>query len=203
MTQTDVESCWLLVQFELCLQDFQTALNAFGETMAASIAHHSSSQGSYLGTGFCQVQWLLATFGCYAQRVLSKTDVAVMFLSRKILLDPADLAAMGTSLPAFYRHPAAIAADQHVPLEHLSGHPEFASQPRSVRAVLGAMLFLAAVESGWQMHHKTVRYLPKNLQAAVSPLQVHALWFVVVAAHASTHPCCARCSQSFLTETAR
>ena len=155
-----------------CVQDFQAALNAFGETMAASIAHHSSPQGSYLGTGLRQVQWLLATFGCYAQRVLSKTDVAVMFLSRKILVDQVGLAAIGTSLPAFYRHPAALAAPQHVPVGYLEGHPEFGSRPRSVRAVLGAMLFLAAVESGWQLHHKTIRYLPKHLQAAASPLQV-------------------------------
>lgn len=169
----------------VCLQDFQTALNAFGETMAASIAHHSSPQGSYLATGFRQVQWLLATFGCYAQRVLSKTDVAVMFLSRKILVDQVGLAAMSTSLPAFYRHPAALAAPQHLPVSYLEGHPEVASRPRSVRAVLGGMLFLVAVESGWQMHHKTVQYLPKNLQAAVSPLQVDDTMFsLLVSAHA-------------------
>lgn len=34
-----------------------------------------------------QAQWLLATFGGYAQHVLSKADVAAIFLSRKILLD--------------------------------------------------------------------------------------------------------------------
>ena len=153
--------------------------------MAASIAHHSSPQGSYLATGFRQVQWLLATFGCYAQRVLSTSDVAVMFLSRKILVDQIGLAAMSRSLPAFYRHPAATAAPQHVPVGYLEGHPDFASRPRSVRAVLGAMLFLAAVESGWQMHHKTVRYLPKNLQAAVSPIQVHdVVSSLLMSAHA-------------------
>ncbi|KAL3142127.1 hypothetical protein ABBQ32_004745 [Trebouxia sp. C0010 RCD-2024] len=178
-------------------QDFQTALNAFGETMAASIAHHSSPQGSYLATGFRQVQWLLATFGCYAQRVLSTSDVAVMFLSRKILVDQIGLAAMSRSLPAFYRHPAATAAPQHVPVGYLEGHPDFASRPRSVRAVLGAMLFLAAVESGWQMHHKTVRYLPKNLQAAVSPIQLGlrvmraAVWTAVLTMSAvkTRHAC--------------
>ena len=154
------------------LQDFQTALNAFGETMAASISHHSAPRGSYLATGFRQVQWLLATFGCYAQRVLSRTDVAVMFLSRKILVDQVGLAAVSASLPAFYRHPSTVAAAQHQPLGYLNGQSEFAAESRSVRAVLGAILFLAAVESGWQMHHRTVQYLPKNLQAAMSPLQV-------------------------------
>lgn len=154
------------------LQDFQTALNAFGETMAASISHLSAPQGSYLATGFRQVQWLLATFGCYAQRVLSRTDVAVMFLSRKILVDQVGLAAINASLPVFHRHPSTMTAAQQLPPGYFSGYPEYAAEPRSVRAVLGAMLFLAAVESGWHMHHRTVQYLPKNLQAAMSPLQV-------------------------------
>lgn len=140
--------------------------------MAASISHHSAPQGSYLATGFRQVQWLMATFGCYAQRVLSRTDVAVMFLSRKILVDQVGLAAVNASLPAFYRHPSNITAAHQLPLGYLNGHSEYAAEPRSVRAVLGAMLFLAAIESGWQMHHRTVQYLPKNLQAAMSPLQV-------------------------------
>ena len=160
------------MKIEVHLQDFQTALNAFGETMAASISHHSAPQGSYLAAGFRQVQWLLATFGCYAQQVLSRTDVAVMFLSRKILVDQVGLAAVSASLPAFYRHPSTVAAAQHLPHGYLNGQSEVAAEPRSVRAVLGAMLFLAAVESGWQMHHRTVLYLPKNLQAAMSPLQV-------------------------------
>lgn len=154
------------------MQDFQTALNAFGETMAASISHHSAPRGSYLAAGFRQVQWLLATFGCYAQRVLSRSDVAVMFLSRKILVDQVGLAAVSASLPVLYQHPSTMTAAHNLPFGYLNGHPEYVGEPRSVRAVLGAMLFLAAVESGWQMHHRTVQCLPRNLQAAVSPLQV-------------------------------
>ena len=159
------------------LQDFQTALNAFGETMAASISHHSTPQGSYLATGFRQVQWLLATFGCYAQRVLSRTDVAVMFLSRKILVNQVGLAAVQSSLPVFYRHPSTMATAQQLPPGYFNGYPDYAAEPRSVRAVLGAMLFLAAVESAWQMHHRTMQYLPKNLQAAISPIQVAIVFF--------------------------
>ena len=153
-------------------QDFQTALNAFGETMAASISHHSTARSSYLASGFRQAQWLFATFGCYAQQALSKTDVAVMFLSRKILVDQVGLAAIGSSLPGFHRHPSAIAGPQHLPVGYMQSHVQYPYEPRSARAVLGAMLFLAAVESGWQLHHRTVQYLPKNLQAAMSPLQV-------------------------------
>ena len=191
--KTDCELISVVLGLVVCLQDFQTALNAFGETMAASISHHSAPQASYLATGFRQIQWLLATFGCYAQRVLSRTDVAVMFLSRKILVDQVGLAALSTSLPTFYRHPSAIAASQHLPLGYLNGQPEYASEPRSVRVVLGAMLFLAAVESGWQMHHRTVQYLPKNLQAAMSPLQVRILPFSHVPAHACYILACAVC----------
>ena len=158
-----------IVKTEVDVQDFQTALNAFGETMAASISHHSAPRGSYLAAGFRQVQWLLATAGCYAQRVLSRSDVAVMFLSRKILVDQVGLAAVSASLPVLYQHPSTMTAAHHLPFGYLNGHP---GEPRSIRAVLGAMLFLAAVESGWQMHHRTMQYLPRNLQAAMSPLQV-------------------------------
>ena len=156
----------------LWLQDFQTALNAFGETMAATMSHRTAAQGSYLGTGFRQVQWLLATFGSYAQAALSKTDVAVMFISRKILVDQVGLAAIGSSLPVHYRHSQQPLAGQHWPVLYANGHLQ---EPRSARAVLGALLFLAAVEAGWQMHHRTVHYLPRNLQAAMSPLQVSSL----------------------------
>lgn len=140
--------------------------------MAASISHHSTGHSSYIASGFRQVHWLFATFGSYAQRALSKTDVAVMFLSRKILVDQIGLAAIGSSLPSYYRHPPAMAGPQHLPSGYMHGHPDFVHEPRSARAVLGAMLFLAAVESGWQLHSRTVQYLPRNLQAAISPLQV-------------------------------
>ncbi len=33
-------------------------------------------------------------------------------------------------------------------------------EPRSVRAILGALLLLVAVESGWHMHHRVVTDLP-------------------------------------------
>ena len=95
-----------------------------------------------------------------------------MFLSRKILVDQIGLAAIGSSLPSYYRHPPAMAGPQHLPSGYMHGHPDFVHEPRSARAVLGAMLFLAAVESGWQLHSRTVQYLPRNLQAAISPLQV-------------------------------
>lgn len=153
-------------------QDFQTALNAFGETMAATMSHRTAAQGSYLAAAFRQVQWLFATFGCYAQRALSKTDVAVMFMSRKILVDQVGLAAIGSSLPAYYRHPQQQIGVQNWPVMYANGQIGRLQEPRSVRAVLGALLFLAAVESGWQMHHKAVQYLPRNVQAAMSPMQL-------------------------------
>lgn len=168
----------------LFLQDFQTALNAFGETMAATMSHRTAAQGTYLAAGFRQVQWLFATFGCYAQRALSKTDVAVMFLSRKILVDQIGLAAIGSSLPTYYRHPSGQTGAEHWPVVYSNGPCQ---EPGSVRAVMGAMLFLAAVESGWQMHHRTVRYLPKHLQAAMSPLQV-SLTCCVMNASATLKP---------------
>ena len=158
----------------MSMQDFHTALNAFGDTMAASIAHHTQPQSSYFAVGARQAQWLLATFGGYATKALSKADVAVMFLSRKILVDQIGLAAITPSLPATSQQHYSPANMQHWPVGHVNGHLGAGHEPRSVRAVLGAMLFLAAVESGWQMHHRTVRLLPKNLQAAVSPLQVCA-----------------------------
>lgn len=152
-------------------QDFQTALNAFGETMAASIAHHSQPASTYLATGARQAQWLFTAFGGYAHKVLSRADVAVMFLSRKILVDQVGLEAITPSLPA-YQEGAGYHALQQWPPAYASSQLGAAQQPRSLRALLGAMLFLAAVEAGWQMHHRTVRLLPKNLQAAISPMQV-------------------------------
>ena len=136
------------------------------------MSHRTAAQGTYLAAGFRQVQWLFATFGCYAQRALSKTDIAVMFISRKILVDQVGLAAIGSSLPAYHRHPQPQIGAQNWPVVYANGHAGPFQEPRSVRSVLGAMLFLAAVESGWQMHHRTVQYLPKNLQAAMSPMQV-------------------------------
>lgn len=155
------------------MQDFQTALNTFGESMAASIAHHSQPHSSYLAAGTRQAQWLFATFGGYATKALSKADVAVMFLSRKILVDQIGLAAVTPSLPAYSQQHAGHDGMQHWHMQALAnGQLGAVHEPRSVRAVFGAMLFLAAVESGWQMHHRTVRLLPQNLQAAVSPMQV-------------------------------
>ena len=160
------------------MQDFQTALNAFGETMSASIAHHSQPQSSFFAAGARQVQWLFATFGGYATKALSKADVAVMFLSRKILVDQIGLAAITPSLPAYLQqHSNGL---REWPGAYANGPLGAVHEPRSVRAVLGAMLFLAAVESGWQMHHRTVCLLPKNLQAAVSPMQVLTYVYLVL-----------------------
>ena len=143
--------------------------------MAATMSHQRAAQTTYIAAGFHQIQWLLATFGSYAQRALSKADVAVMFMSRKILLDQTGRAAIGSSLPVYYRQPSAQNASQPWPLVYSNGQLAPLQEPRSVRAALGAMLFLAAVEAGWQVHHRTVQYLPKNLQAAISPMQVGLL----------------------------
>ena len=178
-----------LCLFCCSLQDFQTALNAFGETMAATMAHQASAQTTYLAAGFRQIHWLLATFGNYAQRALSKADVAVMFMSRKILVDQTGLAAIGSSLPMYYRQPPRHSPSQQWPLMNSNGHLGPLQEPRSVRAVLGAMLFLAAVEFGWQFHHKTVQYLPKNLQAAISPMQVRC-GFVLAPTHCQAANVC-------------
>ena len=143
--------------------------------MAATMSHHTAAQGSYLAAGTRQVQWLFATFGCYAQRALSNTDVAVMFISRKILVDQVGLAAIGSSLPSYYRHPQQQIGAQNWPVMYANGQLGHLQEPRSVRAVLGAMLFLAAVEGGWQMHDRAVQYLPRSVQAAMSPMQVSIL----------------------------
>ena len=46
-----------------------------------------------------QVQWIALVAAGYAQRVLSKADVAAIFLSRKILLTPDALPVVSASEP--------------------------------------------------------------------------------------------------------
>ncbi|KAL0027681.1 hypothetical protein WJX79_008465 [Trebouxia sp. C0005] len=82
------------------------------------------------------------------------------------------LAAIGSSLPAYYRHPQQQIGAQNWPVMYANGQLGHLQEPRSVRAILGALLFLAAVEGGWQMHHKAFQYLPRNVQAAMSPMQL-------------------------------
>ncbi|KAL0048602.1 hypothetical protein WJX82_006768 [Trebouxia sp. C0006] len=132
-------------------QDFQTALNAFGETMAATMSHHTAAKGSYLAAGTRQVQWLFATFGCYAQRALSNTDVAVMFISRKILVDQVGLAAIGSSLPSYYRHPQQQIGAQNWPV--MSVQAAMSPMQLGLRILRGAVWAAALTVSAVKTRH--------------------------------------------------
>jgi len=86
--------------------------------------------------------------------------VAVMFMSRKVLVNQVGLAAIGSSLPAYYWHPQQQIGAKSWPVMYANGQLGHLQEPRSVRANLGALLLLVAVESGWHMHHRVVKDLP-------------------------------------------
>lgn len=78
------------------MQEFNATMEAMKDVMA-SLAQQRllSGGGCSAGCGgsgvgsalLSNMAWLLGTAGAYAQRTLSKADVAAVFLSRKILLD--------------------------------------------------------------------------------------------------------------------
>ena len=132
------------------------------DVLAVSGGHRFA--GSWSHVLWRQVRWLLATCGGYAQRLLSKADVAAIFLSRKILLD--DLLPM-TQLTALPRSDG-----QGMLLLQQGQACALPLRPTSSRTVLGAVLFLGLVESLWQVHDRGIRLLPQQLRHATAPVQV-------------------------------
>ena len=132
------------------------------DVLAVSGGHQFS--GSWSHVLWRQLRWLLATCGGYAQHLLSKADVAAIFLSRKILLD--DLLPM-TQLTALPRSDG-----QGMLLLHQGQACALPLRPTSSRTVLGAVLFLGLVESLWQVHDRGIRLLPQQLRHATAPVQV-------------------------------
>jgi hypothetical protein len=96
--------------------------------------------------GFCiqQFQILLQILTRYAGGMLSKADVAAVFLSRKVLIG--DVAEVASS----------------------NSNPVIRSK---VRVASGAALFVGIVEGAWQVQEKTARQLPRVLRSANAPLR--------------------------------
>ncbi|KAL4425195.1 hypothetical protein ABPG75_009211 [Micractinium tetrahymenae] len=110
-------------------------------------AEHSGSSG---GSGLLakrRIPWLLLAAAGYGQSLLSKADVAALFLSRKILLA------------------------EPTPGE-LEAEDAAARRRRRLRSALGAALFVAAVESAWQAQRRLLRPLPAAAQRVAAPLQL-------------------------------
>jgi hypothetical protein len=92
-----------------------------------------------------QLQTLLQTLTTYAAGVLSKADVAAVFLSRKVLLgDVAEVVGNG-SRGSGIKQKARVAA--------------------------GAALFVGLVEGAWQLQVRTARQLPRVVRSANAPLR--------------------------------
>lgn len=107
-----------------------------------------------------QLTWLASTASLYAQHAISKADVAAIFLSRKILLDGRGESRLNATLIAHLKLPVQLCTprrlknfgDVAVAGKIESGKPEPTEASRSARAIIGAALFLAAVETCWQTH---------------------------------------------------
>ena len=82
------------------LQEFHLTLDGVKEALAAVAAQRQPPAGSYSTGGgrllggygasgalLANLAWLLGTAAGYAQRALSRADVAAVLLSRKVLLD--------------------------------------------------------------------------------------------------------------------
>jgi hypothetical protein len=89
-----------------------------------------------------QLQTLLQTLSTYAGGVLSKADVAAIFLSRKVLIG--DVAEVVGSMNC---------------------------KKSKVRVAAGAALFVGLVEGAWQVQERTARKLPRVLRSANAPLR--------------------------------
>ena len=103
---------------------------------------------SYAGRGgfiIQQLHTLVQTLSHYAGGLLSKADVAAVFLSRKVLIgDVAEITAGANS--GNYIN-------------------------RKVRLAAGAAMFVALVEGAWQVQERTARQLPRVLRSANTPLR--------------------------------
>lgn len=132
------------------------------DVLAISGGHRFT--GSWSHVLWRQLRWLLATFGGYAQHLLSKADVAAIFLSRKILL--------GDLLPVTQLTALPCSDGQGMLLLQQGQACALPLRPTSSRTVLGAVLFLGLVESLWQIHDRGIRLLPQQLRHATAPVQV-------------------------------
>ncbi|CAL5226155.1 g8978 [Coccomyxa viridis] len=140
----------------LVSKEFHLTLQAMKDAVEGAANHPSIAYTAQPGVASAlvsQLTWLLGTAAGFAQKTLSKADVAAVFLSRKILLDRVSLE--GTSVPA------GIAASESALLH---------SKLRSlVRPAMGSAAFLAAVECSWQLHEQWSPILPKPLRLITAP----------------------------------
>ena len=76
------------------LQEFHLTLQAMKDAVEGAANHPSIAYTAQPGVASAlvsQLTWLLGTAAGFAQKTLSKADVAAVFLSRKILLDRVSL----------------------------------------------------------------------------------------------------------------
>ncbi len=76
------------------LQEFHLTLQAMRDAMEGAAKHPTityTAQPGVTSALVSQLAWLLGTAAGFAQKTLSKADVAAVFLSRKILLDRVSL----------------------------------------------------------------------------------------------------------------
>lgn len=133
-------------------QEFQATLLGLQGALGDLASRRNMNEYSLTGFAIRQLSWLGATASLYAQKALSKADVAAIIVSRKILLDNRVTGLIGPAAPA----EGAVG-------QELS---------KNTRSVFGALLFLSAVESAWQMHSRAFCYVPLRLRKATTPLQL-------------------------------
>jgi hypothetical protein len=81
-----MSTVWLQ-EFHMTMDTMKDALKALSEQRP--VVHHvyGGVSSGLASAALGNLAWLLRTAGGYAQRALSKADVAAVFLSRKVLLD--------------------------------------------------------------------------------------------------------------------
>ncbi|KAK9826174.1 hypothetical protein WJX81_003557 [Elliptochloris bilobata] len=134
-------------------QEFRVTLDAMREVLGALAAAPAKPAGVLPGAASLggSAAWAVRWAGGWAQWALARADVAAVALSRRVLLDRLEL--HGPGMP--------VSADEDV---HLA--------PERARAVVGALLFIAAVESAFQLHQQAMAALPRRLQTAAGPAGV-------------------------------
>ena len=86
------------------MQEFHLTLQAMKDAVEGVAQHSYIAPAAAPGVASAlagQLAWLLGTAAGYAQKTLSKADVAAVFLSRKVLLDRVSLQgrpALGTTI---------------------------------------------------------------------------------------------------------
>lgn len=155
----------------------------------------SQAQHRYLEaatTGYCgsisvtlmrQLYALCAAAVAFSGSILSKADIAALFLSRKILLAPLTISSL---------HVHSNNADQH-------RNTRMLHQPLqdTLQSIIAASLFVGTIEAAWRLHESASRPLPKAMRRLGSPLRVGlrivraGVWSsaFVVAVHEMRHVC--------------